>query len=394
MSERLLLSMPAPGETELSWLVWDVHTERAPERGSIAAQPSALAELGQRFSALPCYVVVPGEWVSWQRVVLPKGGRVGLAALPFQLEEQLCSDLDSAHFCCGDIRANEASDVLVVDREYMGRWHELLVGSGLRVKALLPDYAMLPENVVLIDRNRAIARIEGAAVAIARDNFASWWQLSSAPEQVQFFRERGSELPAELASLAGEAASFEHRLEAIAQCFSPWPINLLSGEYALRDERSAELQRLRWPLILLLTVLLGYFAKLALEVHDNRRHIALYEQGMVDIYQDVFPGARVVNARSQMRSQLNALQGGGSENEFLPWLERIARASKGDAGLRIVQLSYDKTVLKVLLEADTYDAVDRWVVALSKQGFSVQRGAFGQQDKGISGQLELREAEQ
>jgi len=45
----------------------------------------------------------------------------------------------------------------------------------------------------------------------------------------------------------------------------------------------------------------------------------------------------------------------------------------------------------VLIAADGYEQVDRWVAALLSQGFEVERGAFGQEQSGITGQLVLRE---
>ncbi len=393
MSERLLLSMPAPGESQLHWLHWDESSARAVDSGAWAVG-EPLAELGERFAGLPCYVVVPGELVSWQRVVVPKGGKVGLAALPYQLEEHLCSDLESLHLACGSIRANEECHVLVADRRHMEEWQALLAASGLKVKAMLPDYAMLPANVVVVDEQRAIAHVDNAATAMQRQNLLSWWQLAGGDKRtVQLYCQQGLASQAELGEFGQVGETFDHRLAAIAARCQPWPINLLSGDYALRDEASSEGRWLRWPLLLLVTLLGLHWLQLGLQVADNRRQIEHYEQGMVAIYRDTFPGARVVNARSQMRSQLNALNAGGaSESVFLPWLERIARASKGESALRIQQMNYDGKVLKLLVDADGYDAVDRWVAALATQGFTVSRGAFGQQDKGITGQLELREA--
>lgn len=393
MSERLLLSMPAPSEPTVQWLQWDTEAEQVLDSGIVDAQASALATLAERFASLPCFVVVPGEWVSWQRVVLPKGGRVGLSALPFLLEEQLCSDLENVHLACGAIRANESTDVLVVDRQYMDLWHGLLANSGLKIKTVVPDYAALPANVALIDDTRAVAHIGQQAIAIAKDNLSYWWQLASGQDtSAQIYHLQGTELPAGLNEQGQQV--FEHRLAMIAKLWQPWPINLFSGAYALRDESAAQWKQFRWPVLLLLAVLFTHFIQLALDVRDNRRQIELYEQGMVDIYRDVFPGARVVNARSQMRSQLNALEGVRSDSDFLPWLERIANASKGNVSLRIQQMTYANSAIKILVEADSYDGVDRWVAALASQGFEVERGAFGQLDKGISGQLELREAAQ
>lgn len=392
MSERLLLSMPADGEFSVHWLHWSDSTRQRLDAGSVeVGEP--LAPLGERFAGVPCYVIVPGEWVSWQQVVLPKGGRVGLAALPFQLEEQLCSDLDSLHLACGDIVANQASDVLVVDRQRMDEWLALLNGSGLKVISLLPDYAVLPENVVLLDEHRATVHLNAAATTVGTDNLSAWWQVAGGDVSPRCYSQQGAAVAVTLP--AESSHSFNHRLEQIAALFSPWSINLLSGDYRLKDESHALWQRLRWPLILAGLLLALHWLGLGLDIADSRRQIALYEQGIDDIYRDTFPGARIVNARSQMRSQLAALEGGDvAQSAFMPWLDRVARASRGDTGIRLQQLSYENSAMKVLVAADGYEQVDRWVAALLAQGFEVERGAFGQEQTGISGQLTLREGGQ
>ncbi|MGY8773686.1 type II secretion system protein GspL [Spongiibacter tropicus] len=389
MSERLLLSMPADGDLRIHWLHWSDSTQQRLDTGSIEAGGS-LDDLGERFAGVPCYVIAPGEWVSWQQVVLPKGGRVGLAALPFQLEEQLCSDLDSLHLVCGNIVANQPSDVLVVDRQRMDEWFALLKDSGLKVKSLLPDYAVLPENVVLLDERRATVRLPAAAASLSTDNLSAWWQVAGGDVSPRCYSEQGAAIAVSLP--AESTQTYEQRLEQIARLFSPWPMNLLSGDYRLKEESNVLWQRLRWPVVLAGLLLALHWLSLGLEIADSRRQIALYEQGIDDIYRDTFPGARIVNARSQMRSQLAALEGGNVEQSaFMPWLDRIARASKGDSGIRLQQLNYEKNAVKVLIAADGYEQVDRWVAALLSQGFEVERGAFGQEQTGITGQLVLRE---
>ena len=84
--------------------------------GTKSAQVS-LPKVYWRMSGQACYVLISGEVVSAHRVVLPKGGRVGLSALPFQLEDKLCSDLDSVHIATGTIKANQAADVLILSRD-------------------------------------------------------------------------------------------------------------------------------------------------------------------------------------------------------------------------------------------------------------------------------------
>ena len=392
MSDRLFVELSAQPDGPVSWLLWSTVSQRVAEHGELAGA-AELDQLAEQWSNLPCYAIVPGELVSWHQVSLPKGGRVGQTALPYQMEEKLCSDLGSVHIAHGVLQASDSNDVLIVDRSYMDHWHGALKASGLKVVALLPDYAVLPENVAVLDGERAAAHLSGAAVAMSQANFDVWWQLTAAnADSVRWYcSEHSAELPQ---AAANGPQYFKHRLHILAECFTPWQISLLCGEYQIKSEGSGEGRRFKWPLILLAGVLLLHWLDLGISILHDRAQAKAYDMAIADIYRDTFPGARVVNARSQMRSQLNALQGGGEDSRFMPWLDRLANASKGAEGIKILQLQFEPREMKLSVAAPSYDAIDQWVAKLAGAGFEVNRGAFGQLDSGISGQIELREKTQ
>lgn len=393
MSDLLLLELPVHRGEALRWLRWDSEAGQLRDRGELDAE-QPLSDLASQQGSAACYVIVPGETVSWHQVVLPKAGRVGLSALPFQLEDRLCSDLDSVHIAHAPIKANQATDVLIVDRALMQGWVQQLRDSGLRIRAMLPDYAVIPENVVLLDAQRATAHFGNGAAALDSRNFPVWWQIAGQPE-AQFYCDeslRGSEVLGE----HQPADYFTDRLAMLAQCFQPWSCSLLSGEFALQDKQRQAVKRLRWPVAVALLLVIAAGANLLLSTIAMNRQADALDQAMDDLYRQTFPGARVVNARSQMRSQLNALSQGGGESQFLPWLDRIATASRGRDTVSLLQLSFESNpaVIKLSVKGKSYDAVEQWVAALAGQGFDVNRGAFGQQDGGgVTGQITLRESE-
>ncbi|MBD2858554.1 hypothetical protein IB286_05980 [Spongiibacter sp. KMU-158] len=399
MSNQLFLELPARlegGEPEtLNWLVWDVETSQVRDRGCVSVEQ--LSALADQFSALPCYALVPGELVSRHQIVLPKGGRVGLSALPFQLEERLCSDLSGVHFAHSVIKPNQSTDVLVVERELMAAWHQLLLNSGLKVKALYPDYGAIAENIVVLDQHRAISHSVSAAAAMQAKNFPVWAKLAGGVEEMSAYTccEASAEVVLKENLPSQNVFSVAQRLDAIAANFSPWLPNLLSAEFALRDEQSALVKALRWPVILLLALLFGHWLNLGLAIAAQNKEITQLESAIDQVYLDTFPGARVVNARSQMRSKLNALEQGGSDSSFLPWLETIALASGGGQSIRFSQLNFAATPgeIRLSLSAPSYEAVDTWVAKLQAKGLTVERGAFAAEAGGsnrVSGQISVK----
>jgi general secretion pathway protein L len=398
LTALLLIDLPLTPEAPVTWLHWDNDHSSVIAEG-VLANASELSSLADRAEGAPCYVLIPGEAVSAHRVVLPKGGRVGLSALPFQLEDKLCGDLDSVHIATVIIKANEPADVLVVGRDLAAYCLDVLRSSGLRVKALLPDYAVLPENAVVVTEHQVAANFHAHSAGVATANFSVWQQLATAGEQadqdVQWYF--SNDYRGELTEHApANAIHCEGRLHAFASNFAPWPLSLLSGNYVLKDEGDEALGRLRWPLILLACLLLVHWFGLAVQTRTMTLEIAALDKGMVEIYQQAFPGARVVNARSQMRSQLNALENAGSNGAMMPWLDKVAAASRGRSNISLSQLNYENNppVMKLLVKATSYEVVDQWLAALKAQGLDVNRGAFGQEDSGIAGQVSIRGAAQ
>ncbi|AKH69490.1 type II secretory pathway, component PulL [Spongiibacter sp. IMCC21906] len=394
MNKLLLLDMPIQPDQPVAWLLWE--EGQALDSGDLAVDQ--LATLCTRYGTVPCYALINGQAVSHHQVVLPKGGRVGLSALPFQLEERLCTDLDSVHFAYSTIRANEPADVLVIGRELMTRCFETLKASGLAVKAMLPDYAFLPENVAVLDQRCTSIRLASVAVGMDTANFPVWWQIAAGEEQSPELSVYAEEnWSGDLALPQMPQQYFKNRLAVFGQCFSPWPVNLLSGEFAIKDERQSSLRGLRWPIILLLLAVTLHWAGLGLNVYTSNAEIDRLDAAMDDLYRQSFPGARVVNARAQMRSQLSALQGAEvQQSMLLPWLEVVAEVSRGQQAIQLKQFSYedDPAVMKLQVKAESFESLDKWLAAIAAKGLSVDRGAFNQESGGIVGQLSLRGEEQ
>jgi general secretion pathway protein L len=396
LTALLLIDLPLNAEEPVAWLHWDSDSARVIAEG-VLANVSELSMLASRAEGLPCYVLIPGEAVSAHRVVLPKGGRVGLSALPFQLEDKLCSDLESVHIATGTIKANQPADVLILARDLAAYCLDVLRHSGLKIKALLPDYAVLSENAVVVTTDQVAANFHAKSAGLKTDNFPVWQQLAGigdTPDQEVKWYFAGDYHGELRDQVSGKAVDCENRLQAFARDFKPWSLSLLSGAYLLKDDSGEAMERLRWPLILLASLLLLHWIGLAIQTSTMSREAEALDKGMIEIYQQAFPGARVVNARSQMRSQLNALESAGTSGAMMPWLDKVAAATRGRNNISLTQLNYenDPLVMKLLVKAASYEVVDQWLAALKAQGLDVDRGAFGQEGSGIAGQVSIRGA--
>lgn len=386
MSAVLLLNLRAPDEGE--WLLWD---GRVRERGQLGS-PAELEKLKAQARIHPCYVLVPGESVVQLQVTLPVAGSAAQAALPYQVEEKLSADLSEVHLAHDRIRANTPCRVWVVNHELMAQWHGWLQSSGLRIAAVVPDYAVLGENCIVQADRRVIAHIGARSATLETELFIPWFELQSndaeQDSQLRFYLLGESEPAVPNLSVS----RVRDWLETIATQFSAPEMTLCEGRYALHDPVGDALRLVRWPALAAGLALVLHWALLAVGAMQYSELADRYDAAADEIYRQTFPGTqRVVNARSQMKSQLNALEGNTGSGGMLPLLTPVAKAFDGQSDISVSQLVYQNQSnnLRLAIDARSYAAIDSFTTKLQGQGLDVGRGTFRQNGETVSGQLIL-----
>ncbi|MBB3048074.1 general secretion pathway protein L [Litorivivens lipolytica] len=371
MSADLILALR--GDNEGDWLLRE--DGRTTEHGRLPADLEHLRNLSRQ---TPVTVLVPGEDVVQFSVSLPVAGAAATAALPYQIEDRLSCDLDAVHFTHERIRANEPCRVWVVERERMADWHRFLQDSGLRVRAVMPDYALLKPGVLLSMPEHMIANLPSAAATLETALAEDWLALQSQDDT-------------ELTRLTCDDSA-RSKLEKLASHRRSEGINLCQGAFALHDPFKDALALMRWPAIAALLVLGLHWLWLALGAMQFGAQADQYDQAAEDLYRKTFPEARrVVNARSQMKSQLNAFEGQQTDGGLLTLLAPVAQAFSGQSDIQISQLLYqaDGGSLRLTVDAANYGAIDSFSNALQGQGIAVSRGTFRQNGERVAGQLSL-----
>ncbi len=387
MSAVLLLNLRAPDDGE--WLLWDTETGRAREQGQLGAL-AELEKLKAHTRQTPCHVLVPGEDVVQLQVTLPVAGAAAQSALPYQIEEKLSVDLGEVHLAHERIRANVPCEVWVVNHERMAHWHSWLQNSGLRVATVMPDYAALQDNCVVQDENRVLARIKHRGATLETSLFLPWHALQNGDASEDSSLRLYQVVDAKPAVTNAAPSQAKTVLEAIAKNFAAPANSLCQGAYALHDPVGDALRMVRWPALAAAVVLLLHWILLAVSAMQYGQQADRFDMAADEVYRKTFPGAnRVVNARSQMKSQLNALEGTGSGNGLLPLLTPVAQAFEGQAEISVTQLVYQNQSrnLRLAIDASNYAAIDGFTTRLQEQELDVGRGTFRQNGEMVSGQL-------
>ena len=141
MSETLVIRLRAAEEAPASWLVVDGNGARS---GPLQSGPvaDALNLAAERRVVL----LVPGTEVALAEPELPLRSNARLAqVVPYALEEQLASDVDTLHFAVGTRTVGAVgTPVAIVARGLMQRWHDQCEAAGIHADAAYADSAAVP----------------------------------------------------------------------------------------------------------------------------------------------------------------------------------------------------------------------------------------------------------
>ena len=122
MAEFVVIRLGKSPDQQVEWIVAD-------DDGTRRSPPAAgtLAEAAAAVRGRPVIVLVPAPAALTTTVDLPvRGGPRLLAALPYALEEQVATDVETMHFAAGDKRESGRRPVAAIARESLEAWLEEL----------------------------------------------------------------------------------------------------------------------------------------------------------------------------------------------------------------------------------------------------------------------------
>ena len=143
MSERLVIRLGSNDGDSIHWLQFNDKAQEVIASGTLNSAEE-LSQLAQQAAAATVQVLVPGSDVSYFEVDVPKNNRrQAIAAIPFMLEDELASDIDTLHFVYGAV-VDSRQSVYVCDKLTIARWVDWLSQAGISATQLLPDYLAVP----------------------------------------------------------------------------------------------------------------------------------------------------------------------------------------------------------------------------------------------------------
>ncbi len=392
MNPHLLLRLPELPDQPVHWLVWSRKTKGADGVDLIAsgswpsvpafietwASTSLSGEVteedlsDQPLSGMPAIVMVPSTRVTLHSLEVQ--GRITSSirqSLPWRLEEELSDDVENLHFAVLH-HENNLAHLAVTGKSDMALWQHWLTQAGVTSRRWVPDALMLP----LQDNQCCLLDIDGLTITRCGQ-----WKIAACDSQWQPLLLEGltKEQPdLAISRLSPESApNSSTPIALLATEASKTQLNLLQGQW---QPTSPWRQRLLpwWPTAIMATVLLGLVTINAiLDTHQLEQSAKAYQQQAQGIYQQLFPGERVVRLQSQMRQKLAALQQPENTSQsMLIMLAQITPVLNAFPELKASSMDYDSTrhSLRIQAQASDFELFTRF-----REQFEKDLGKNGEQ---------------
>jgi len=407
MSETLVIRLRAAEEAPASWLVVDANGARSGPLHSGPVSDALNLAPGRRVVLL-----VPGTEVALAEPELPLRSSARLAqVVPYALEEQLASDVDTLHFAVGTRTAGAVgTPVAIVARSLMQRWYDQCEAAGIHADAAYADSVAVPvgttgctllldESLLYVRRADALPYVlDATEVAAALDlALGSPEAGPESGENVTFYAgtteyERHSET---IEGLRGRTAALQVKLLPegalpllAAQAVTGAGVNLLQGAFGARSSLGTRLREWRLPASLAAAVALLFVANQALGWWQMSRAERALDAQIAEIFAQALPGQPVVDPRAQMQGALGARGAGGAG--LLPVLSVLAEAMAQAPSARIEAMSFRGNALELRLTAPTVESLDGIKQTMTRDGMTAELQSATPRGGVVEGRLQVR----
>ena len=404
MTETLVIRLRASDAAPASWLIVDAMGARSGPVMSGPVEDALEIARGRRI-----VVLLPGTEVALAEPELPLRGGARLAqAVPFALEEQLASDVESLHFAVGTRGAGTlGTPVAVVSRTQMDRWYGAFAAVGMRPSAAYSESQAVPVTpnvctLLLDEETLHVHRAEGLPYALEARPLATALELALGPvadpgEHVVFYAtpteyERHRAL---IEGLRSRTATLQVKLlpdGALPLLAAHLPgtaaVNLLQGPYAPPSTIGAQVRQWRVPIALAAGTLLVFLLGQGLSLWQMRRAEKQLDAQIAAVFTQLLPGQKMINAREQVEGVLR--RSGGGKGALLPAVSLLAKAVAQAPTARVESLSYRGDALEMRIVAPSVEALDGIKQAMSHGGADVALQSATPSGKAYEGRLQLK----
>lgn len=353
-----------------------------------------LAALGQAEPVL----IVPAERVVLRQLTVDAAERRVLRqTLPYQLEDELVSDVDTLHFAWSEPEAGQVATAIVdrdwlasvsaplraVEREWAAIWPEPLLlplpNDGWRIHLSARRWVLRhgPYLGFGLEPDLAVVMLAGLIA-----------ETPTPPVQLQW---QGEEEQYEALITCLPEAWREHLVKVTDTTASEPDLDLAQGDFARRIP-----WRRWWQTWRVAAALLGVAVGLqfALTGLDYRRQAAdnlVLRQAIEASFREAMPRGAMVEPERQLQRRLDALRGSGDAG-FVALLEPVGRLLAERPSVSLDSLNYVQAQreLRLTINAERFADVEALRQALNQAGLSAELAGSNSDGQQTKARLRIR----
>ena len=378
MNPHLLIRLPDHRDHPVHWLLWSLANPEKNAAGHLIASgvwPSVSSLIenyieteiettghstakseSRLLSSFPVTILVPSTQVTLH--TLEVRGRLTNTvrkSLPWRLEEELSEDVDNLHFSILHHADNQVQ-LAVVSQQDMEQWQSWLSQAGIDTRRWVPDALMLPytENQchVLPFEHYTIARY-------------GQWQTAACERQWQPILIEGIKQALPDLTVSELNTNEASPLATMALEATHTDISLLQGEWQATSQWKQNIQPWIPATILGVILLVLTTGNSLLTTYQLEKQTTAYQQQSTMIFQQLFPGERVIKLKSQMQQKLTALQQPNQRQpSMLQMLAQVSPVLKSFPELQAISLGFStnndaQQTIRIKAQASNFEKFSR-----------------------------------
>ncbi len=418
MAEFVVIRLGRDNDSMVEWIVAD-------DSGARRSEPfrGALSEAAPLVQGRPVIALIPATEALTTTVNLPaRSGAKLNAALPYALEEQVASDVETMHFAAGDKRESGLRPVAAVGRAQLDAWLARLEEVGIVPWKIIPEnygLARIPGTMsVLVDHDCVFFNdgedsefvIQGANPSdalVAAGKLADHTDDEAPPEPSGHLIVYCSAADEE--RLSHDWIALRHELHSVdinllqdgtlprlaVTVAAGQGVNLLQGRYGPKADYGSWLRPWSRAAILLLTLVIVGFASKGVDYYRLAQEEGVLREQFTQQYLQFNPNASadIVDPMGVVNSLKRSLGTGTAPQVFLPSIRELATAMQQNSEAKVEAVSYRAGVVDIRVISPDVETVGNIQKALSASGrFAASIQSTDKVADRINSRIQIREA--
>ncbi|MDH3388252.1 MAG: type II secretion system protein GspL [Gammaproteobacteria bacterium] len=343
----------------------------------------------------PVIIVIPQQCVYLTSIELPeKAGRQVLAAIEYQVEDQLAQDIESQHFALGDTSQNPVS-IAVVSRAIMGRCLALAQGHGLRLSRIIPEIFLCPwpgEGVSLSEGHDGCLLRYGTYRGLKCHAQALPAMLELVTRDVEIDRIRFYGATDEAAPELDGYEVERYALASVKPGFVDAPvIDLQQRDYQLSSVWRGLAKTWKWVGLLIVALLaIGAYNK-AVALQELEDELAGIRQQQYELLKSFLPQGTSANdnLKKLLIERMRQLQASEREQGFLKLLLDFTNARSNYPDVEITRIGFQGRQLSFDISSAQLKSIEALLESVRKLGVSARLESLNIKPEKSSGRLVL-----